>query len=147
MKYRSRNGARSSESGWPVAREQLEHDEERDDAGVGLREVAEVVVRGDLAREERVLLAHAVLDERVADPVDERNPARLLDRARHGPARADVVDHLGARLLREHRLREQRRDEVAGDELAAVVDEEAAVGVAVVGDAEVGALRSASARR
>ena len=99
-------------------------------------------MRGDLAREERVLLAHAVLDERVADPVDERRPARLLDRARHGPARAHVVDHLLARLLREHRLREQRRDEVARDELAAVVDEEAAVGIAVVGDSEIGAQRA-----
>ena len=95
---------------------------------------------GHLAREQRVLLPHPVLDEGVADAVDERDPARLLDRARHGPARADVVDHLRARLLREHRLREERGDEVAGDELARVVDEEAAVGVAVVGDAEVGAL-------
>ena len=75
------------------------------------------------------------------DAVDERNPARLLDRPRHGPARADVVDHLRARLLRQHRLREERRDEVARDELAGVVDEEAAVGIAVVCDAEVGPLR------
>ena len=35
-------------------------------------------------------------------------------------------------------------DEVAGDELARVVDEEAAVGVAVEGDAEVGAPPRAS---
>ena len=35
---------------------------------------------------------------------------------------------------------EQRGEEVAVDELAGVVDEEAAVGVAVPGDAELGAL-------
>ena len=99
-------------------------------------------MRGDLAGEERVLLPHPVLDESVSDPVDERDPACLLDRARDGPARPDVVDHLRARLLGEHRLREERRDEVAGDELAGVVDEEAAVGVAVVRDAEVGARSS-----
>ena len=67
-------------------------------------------------------------------------PARLLDRPRHRPARADVVDHRRARLLLEHRAGQERRHEVARDELAGVVDEEAAVGVAVVRDAQVGAL-------
>ena len=43
-------------------------------------------------------------------------------------------------MLLEDRLGEQRGEEVAGDELARLVDEEAAVGVAVPGDAEVGAL-------
>ena len=42
--------------------------------------------------------------------------------------------------LLEHRAREQRGHEVARHEVARVVDEEAAVGVAVEGDAEVGAL-------
>src|SRR5215467_16039023 len=51
----------------PAPREKLEHDEERDDPAVRLREVAEVVVSRHLAAEERVLLAHAVLDEGVAD--------------------------------------------------------------------------------
>ena len=41
----------------------------------------------------------------------------------------------------QERLGEQRRHEVAGDELAGAVDEEAAVGVAVPGDADVGLLR------
>ena len=131
----------------PPLRDPLEHEQERDDAGVGLREVAEVVVAGDLAREGGVLLAHPLLDERVADAVDERHAAGALDRLRHGPARAHVVDHLCAGLLLEHALGEQRGREVAGDELARVVDEEAAVGVAVEGDAEVGALLERLARR
>ena len=120
--------------------EELEHHEERDDAGVGLREVAEVVVGGDLAGEERALLPDAVLDEGVPHPVHERDPARLLDRPGHGAARTDVVDHPAAGLLLQHRAGEERRDEVARHELADVVDEEAPVGVAVVRDPEVGAL-------
>src|SRR6266404_5276747 len=44
-----------------VLRDQLEHQQERDDAGIGLRELAEVVVAGHLAAECRMLLAHAVL--------------------------------------------------------------------------------------
>ena len=43
-------------------------------------------------------------------------------------------------MLHQERLGEERRDEVAGDELAGAVDEEAAVGVAVPGDADVGLL-------
>ena len=58
----------------------------------------------------------------------------------HGPARADVVDDLLARRPREHGLGEKRSGEVTRDELARVVDEEAAVGVAVVCDSEVGVL-------
>ena len=70
----------------------------------------------------------------------ERDPACARDRLRHGPARAHVVDHLRARVLLQHRLGEERRHEVARDELAGVVDEEAPVGVAVEGRAEVGAV-------
>ncbi len=43
-------------------------------------------------------------------------------------------------MLQQERLGEQRGDEVAGDELAGAVDEEAAIGVAVPGDADVGLL-------
>ena len=43
-------------------------------------------------------------------------------------------------MLQEKRFGQQRRDEVAADELAGAVDEEAAIGVAVPGDADVGLL-------
>ena len=138
MKYSSRYGFRISDSLRPLREHQLEHEQERHDAGVGLREVAEVVVTRDLAAERRVVLAHAVLDVRVADAVLERDAAGPLDRLGHGPARAHVVDDLRSRLLGEQRLGKQRRREVAGHELAGVVDEEAAIGVAVERDAEVG---------
>ena len=102
-------------------------------------------MRRDLAGEHRVLVAHPLLDERVArrGSTSGTPPAASIA---SGTAheRAHVVDHLRARLLRQDRLREQRGREVARDELARVVDEEAAVGVAVVGDAEVGALLASS---
>ena len=133
---------RAQELGQRLAalRDELQHEQERNHARVGLEEVPEVVVAGDLAGEGGVLLADALLDERVADTVDERDPAGALDRLRHGPARAHVVDDLRARILLQHRLGEERRHEVARDELAGVVDEEAPVGVAVEGRAEVGAV-------
>ena len=70
-----------------------------------------------------------------------------LDRSRHRPARPHVVDHLRARFLSEHQLGEQGRGEVAGHELAGVVDEEAAVRVAVVRDTEIGAFLARRPRR
>ena len=103
-------------------------------------------MRRHLAAEDGVVLAHALLDERVADAVDERHAACALDRLGHRPRRAHVVDHLPAGLLREDRLGEQRGREVARHEVARVVDEEAAVGVTVVRDAEVGALLESSCR-
>ena len=75
----------------------------------------------------------------MADAIDERAAAVPGDRVRHGPGGADVVEDVGARRLLQDAGGEQRRHEVAGHELAVAVDEEAAVGVAVPGDAQVGA--------
>ena len=72
MKYFSRSGASSSRSVLLLLRHQLEDQQRRNEAVVGVVEVAEVVVAGDLAAEDRVLLAHPALDERVADAVHER---------------------------------------------------------------------------
>ena len=93
---------------------------------------------GDLAAEGRVLLPHARLEERVADAIDERAAAEPLDRVGDRTAGPHVVEDRGARLLGEDRLGKQGGEEVAGHELSAVVDEEAAVRVAVPGDAELG---------
>jgi len=97
-------------------------------------------VRRDLPCEDGVLLPHPLLDERVPDPIDECDAAGALDRLGHRPARPHVVDDLLARRSREHGLGDERGHEVAGNELTRVVDEEAAVGVPVVCDSEVGAL-------
>src|SRR4029077_8817436 len=84
----------------PLARDQLEHEQKRDDTRIRLREVAEVVVAGYLAAERGVILAHARLDERMPDAIDERHAAVALDRLRYSPARPHVVDDLRAGLLR-----------------------------------------------
>ncbi len=94
----------------------------------------------DLAAELGVALAHGDLEEGVADPVPVRLAATLAHRVGHRPAGADVVEDPCAGPLFEQLSGEQRREEVPVDEDAGVVDEEAAVGVAVPGDAEVGAL-------
>ena len=75
----------------------------------------------------------------MADAVAEGAATRLGDRVGDGAARPDVVEDRRARVRAQERAREQRGDEVARRELAVLVDEEAAVGVAVEGDAEVGA--------
>src|SRR3954452_16075138 len=120
-------------------RELLEDQQRRDRAAVGVVEVVEVVVPGDLAAEDRALVAHAGLEERVADAVDVRGAAGASDRVRHGARGAGVVEDRRAGLLLQQVLGEHGREEVAVDEAPGVVDEEAAVGVAVPGDAEVGA--------
>ncbi len=93
---------------------------------------------GDLAAEDGLLLAHPRLEEGVADAREVRAPALGGDKVGHGAARARVVEDRRAWVLCQRRAGEQGADEVAVAELAAAVDEEAAVGVAVPGDAEVG---------
>ena len=96
----------------------------------------------DLAAEQRALRAHPRLEERVADAVDVRDAARARDRVGDRPRGAHVVQDRLARAgptLAQQRLGQQRREEVPVDERAGVVDEEAAVGVPVPGDPEVGA--------
>ena len=140
MKYFARYGAQQLRHRRALLAQQLEDQQRRDRAGVGVVEVGEVVVAGDLAAERAALVAHAGLEERVADAVHQRAPAGRLDGVGDRPRGADVVEDLRARALLQDRLGEQRGEEVAGHELAGLVDEEAAVGVAVPGDAEVGAL-------
>src|SRR5829696_2692541 len=59
-------------------RELLEDEERGDGPGVGVVEVVEVVVAGDLAAEDRALGAHAGREERVADAVAVHRAARRL---------------------------------------------------------------------
>ena len=123
-----------------LLREQLEDEQRRDEAGVGVVVVGEVVVAGHLAAEQPALAAHALLEEGVPDAVEQGHAAVRRDHVGHGAAGAQVVEDLRAGVLDQESLGEQRGDEVAGHELAVLVDEEAAVGVAVPGDAEVGLL-------
>ena len=95
----------------------------------------------DLPAEGGALLAHPALEERVAHAVHVGRPAGALDHVTHRAAGADVVEDGRAGLLREDRLGQERGEEVAVHEATCVVYEEAAVGVAVPGDAQLGTLR------
>src|SRR5262249_56033013 len=101
-------------------------------------EIAEVVVPGDLAAENGILLPHPALDERVPDAVHQRAAAETLHRVLHRPARAQVVDDGRARMLQQDRPAAQRRAEVTRHELALAVEKEAAVRGAIPRDADLG---------
>ena len=88
--------------------EQLEDQQRGQRPGVGVVEVGEVVVAGDLAAERAALLAHARLEERVPDAVHERGAARRRDRVGDRARGAHVVEDVGAGVRLQHRAREQR---------------------------------------
>src|SRR5262249_10497711 len=124
-----------------LAPEELEDEEGGDHPVVRVPVLAEIEVPGDLASEHRVLVAHPLLDEGMAHAVHEGSAPGAGDAVRHRPRRPDVVDDLRTRRLAAEELAEESGDEVAGHEGTRVVHEEAAVGVAVPGDPEVGLLR------
>ena len=98
---------------------------------------------GHLAAEQRALLAHARLEEGVADAVDVRRSRRRASTVSATAREARTSYRIASPgLLAQQRLGEQRGEEVAVDERAGVVDEEAAVRVAVPGDAQVRAARA-----
>ena len=124
-----------------LPRHQLQNQERRDEAVVGVEIVAEVIVSGDFAAEDRVGLAHPPLEEGVADAVHVRRAAVFRHDVPDRIAGAQVVDDRRARILDEKGFGQERRDEIAGDEPAGAVDEEAAIGVAVPRDADIRLLR------
>ena len=95
----------------------------------------------DLAAEDRRLVPHPLLDEGVAHAVHQGHAARGAHAVGHRPRGAHVVDDPRPRLAAGEGLAEDRGHEVARHVLPGVVDEEAAVGVPVPGDAQVGPLR------
>jgi len=74
----------------------------------------------------------------VTHAVHQRRAAIARDDVFHGVAGAQVVDDRRARRLQQKRLGQERGDEISRDELAGPVDEEAAIGIAVPRDADIG---------
>ena len=85
--------------GLALDREQLEDQQRRNRARVSAVEVAEVVMPGDLAAEDGVLVPHPRLEVRVSDAVHQRRAASALHRVGDRSARAHVVEDGSARLL------------------------------------------------
>ena len=93
---------------------------------------------GVLPAEDGVGLGHLRLDERVAYAGPDRDPAVLGDDLGDGTARDQVVDDGRARLVSQLAGRDERGEHRRADDLALLVHDEAAVGVAVEGQADVG---------
>ena len=119
-------------------RDHLEHDHERDQARVGVPVVAEVEVAGVLAAEDGVVLAHLRLDEGVADARADAAATHALDQLGHASGDDQVVEDGGAGVLLEQVARDHSRDHPAVDQLAVLVGNEHAVGIAVEGHAHIG---------
>ena len=117
----------------------LEHQQPGNHAAVAIGEIAEVVMRAHLAAVGAIDLAHLLLDESVAGLAHDRHAAEPLHGVDGVPGEARVVDDARAGLFGEERLGQQPDDVVALDERTLRVVEEAAVVVAVPGDADVGA--------
>ena len=98
------------------------------------------MVRAHLAAIGAVDLAHLLLDEGVARLTEHRHAAVLAHDLERVPGEARVVDDARTTLLLEEGLREQSHEVVALDEGAVLIEEEAAVEVAVPGEAQVGAV-------
>ena len=93
-----------------------------------------------LAAEDGVGLGHGGLDEGVSDPGPHRAATELADDLGHGPTGDQVVDHGGSGLATQLAGRDQRGERRRVHGPAPLVHDEAAVGVAVEGQPDVGLL-------
>ena len=93
---------------------------------------------GVLAAEDRVRLCHGLLDERVPDPSSDRCSTVLTDDLWYGPGRDQVVHDRRAWCPIQLSDRDQCGQSRRCNRLAALVDDETAVGVAVERQADVG---------
>ncbi len=97
--------------------------------------VLEVVMSAQFAGEERIGFAHLLLDEGMADAAHHRLAACGLDDLLDDPTAAQVIVDR-ALAGGEHILGDERGDEVHGDDLALLIDEAGAVGIAIIRDAK-----------
>ncbi len=93
---------------------------------------------GVLAAEYRAGLGHPRLDERVADPGAYRGAAVLGDDLGYRAGGDQVMDDGGARLTGQLPDGDERGEDRGRDDVAALIHHEAAVRVAVEGQADVG---------
>src|SRR5215204_6248894 len=111
-----------------------------DDARVGEVVVPEVEVGGVFSAEGRVVLSHLWLDDGVARLGPYGLPALALDELGEGLRANRAVQYGRARLFLQHVLRYEGGRQVTRDGRTFLVDNEAAVGVAIEGYPEVGTL-------
>ena len=98
------------------------------------------MVRTHLAAVDCIFLAHPFLDEGVAGLALHRTATEGLHQVHRVPGQAWIVHDGGPRILQQERHRQQAHQVVALDKLAALIEEKAAIEVAIPGDAHVGAV-------
>ncbi len=109
-----------------------------DHAAVAVGEVAEVVVGAHFAAVDRVFVTHSLFDEGVAGfAFDGFAPSRLNE-VEGVPGQAGVVDDFAAAGFAQELVGEQTNNVIALDKTTVFVEEEAAVVVAVPGNAHGG---------
>src|SRR5215212_9658833 len=105
--------------------------------GVGAPEVPKVVVRRVLATEDRAMLSHRGLDERVTNPSDHNLAAGSLHDLPHRPGGDLVADDGRAWHAPQLGARDHRGDSRWAYHFALLVEYEASIGVAVEHQREV----------
>src|SRR5215211_8870464 len=105
--------------------------------GVGAPEVPEVVVRRMLATEDRVMLSHRGLDERVTNPSDHNFAAGGLHDLPHRPGGDLVADDGRAWHAPQFGTRDHRGDSRRAHHFTLLVEYEASISVAVEYQREV----------
>src|SRR5688500_8262680 len=84
-----------------------------------------------------VFRAHALFDESMARLAHHRNATGLLHHLDGAPGQARIVDDFPTRLAHQQRGGKQADQVIAFNEVAASVEEKAAIKITVPGDAEV----------
>ncbi|SAB61585.1 Uncharacterised protein [Enterobacter hormaechei] len=124
----------------PFQAQQLSHQQPRDHPAVAVGKITEIVVGAHLAAVDGVFLTHTLFDKRVAGFGHHRLAARGLHHVDGVPGKTRIVNDFRPRVFLEERFRQQANDVVAFDKLPFLVEQEAAVEIAVKGDTHIGAV-------
>src|SRR5437660_12084669 len=76
------------------ARQLFEHEQKRNDAVVGIKVFAKIIMRAHLAGEDRIFFSHAILDESVATLCDDGLRTMLLADFHRRPDHAWIKNDL-----------------------------------------------------
>ena len=121
-----------------VAGEDRAGDGEDDGAGIGFEGIAEVEVPGEFAAEDALRIGEGFFHEDVADALALGAAAGVQDFFADHAAGAQVIDDCGAGLGFQEVFGQEGGQNIAADDAGLFIDEDAAVGVAVEADSEIG---------
>src|ERR1051325_12173960 len=110
----------------------LEHKQKRNHPVIRIEILTKVIMTAHLTRKEPVLLAHAILHERMTALRDDGPATLSLHRIKRGPYHTWIEDDsVVAAVLRKQDVREQGGDVGTGDELTFLGEEHRALCISV----------------